>query len=91
MDASINPDAELLRAKLEYGVWREGFDDWKPAQDIEELVQAIMNPGAGGGGAAAAISEAVQEGSNPYRPPAAATTDPEAAKRARCEALMHWS
>lgn len=26
-------------------VWREGFDDWKPAQDIEELVQAIMNPG----------------------------------------------
>lgn len=41
-----------------------------------------------GGGAAAAISEAVQEGSNPYRPPAAATTDPEAAKRARCEALM---
>jgi predicted Zn finger-like uncharacterized protein len=36
-------------------VWREGFDDWKPAQDIEELVQAIMNPGgapaaASGGG-----------------------------------------
>lgn len=27
-------------------VWREGFDDWKPAQDVEELVQAIMNPGA---------------------------------------------
>ena len=26
-------------------VWREGFDDWKPAQDIEELVQQIMNPG----------------------------------------------
>ncbi|MDQ3035626.1 MAG: zinc-ribbon domain-containing protein, partial [Myxococcota bacterium] len=26
-------------------VWREGFEDWKPAQDIEELVQAIMNPG----------------------------------------------
>jgi len=26
-------------------VWREGFEDWKPAQDIEELVSAIMNPG----------------------------------------------
>lgn len=23
-------------------VWKEGFDDWKPAQDVEELVQAIM-------------------------------------------------
>ncbi|MCZ7683345.1 MAG: zinc-ribbon domain-containing protein [Sandaracinaceae bacterium] len=23
-------------------VWREGFDDWKPAQDVEELVSAIM-------------------------------------------------
>jgi predicted Zn finger-like uncharacterized protein len=27
-------------------VWREGFAEWKPAQDVEELVQAIMNPGA---------------------------------------------
>lgn len=26
-------------------VWREGFDDWKPAQEIEELVQQIMSPG----------------------------------------------
>ena len=44
-------------------VWREGFDDWKPAQDIEELVQAIMNPGgapAAGGGAADPF-----EGDNP--------------------------
>ncbi|MCC6874006.1 MAG: zinc-ribbon domain-containing protein [Sandaracinaceae bacterium] len=32
-------------------VWREGFDDWKAAQDVEELVQAIM-----GGGQAAAES-----------------------------------
>ena len=26
-------------------MWREGFEEWKPAQDVEELVQAIMNPG----------------------------------------------
>src|SRR5688500_18437956 len=29
-------------------VWREGFDDWRPAQDIEELVQAIMGGSQGG-------------------------------------------
>lgn len=43
-------------------------------------------------GAAAAISEAVQEGSNPYRPPSAPTPDanatPEEARRAKCRALM---
>ncbi|WP_454741590.1 hypothetical protein [Cupriavidus necator] len=39
-------------------------------------------------GAAGAISEAVQGGTNPYRPPSAATQDPEEAERAKCEALM---
>jgi predicted Zn finger-like uncharacterized protein len=33
-------------------VWREGFDDWKPAQEIEELVQAVM----GGSQEAEAVS-----------------------------------
>ncbi|QYY30462.1 MULTISPECIES: hypothetical protein [Cupriavidus] len=40
-----------------------------------------------GGGAANAISEAVQGGSNPYRPPSGGSTDPEEARRAKCEAL----
>lgn len=37
--------AEMLSAGTmtwEVFCWREGFDDWKPAQDVEELVQAIM-------------------------------------------------
>ncbi|MBP0628525.1 MULTISPECIES: hypothetical protein [unclassified Cupriavidus] len=40
-----------------------------------------------GPGAAGAISEAVQEGTNPYRPPSAHTPDPDEARRAKCEAL----
>jgi len=39
------------------------------------------------GNAAAAISDAVQDGSSPYRPPSAADPSPEEAKRAKCEAL----
>lgn len=41
---------------------------------------------------AAAISEAVREGSNPYRPPSApnpnANATPEEARRARCDQLL---
>jgi len=45
--------------------------------------QSIQTPGA-----AAAISEAVQEGGSPYRPPSAGTANPAEDKRARCEALL---
>ncbi|MEM5428253.1 hypothetical protein [Cupriavidus oxalaticus] len=38
-------------------------------------------------GAAGAISEAVQEGSNPYRPPSAPTLDPDQITRDKCESL----
>ncbi|AEI76590.1 hypothetical protein CNE_1c12360 [Cupriavidus necator N-1] len=38
-------------------------------------------------GAAGAISEAVQGGASPYRPPSAASPDPDDAARAKCEAL----
>lgn len=38
-------------------------------------------------GAAGAISDAVQEGTHPYRPPSGASTSPEENARARCEAL----
>ncbi|WER47064.1 hypothetical protein CupriaWKF_05730 [Cupriavidus sp. WKF15] len=48
------------------------------------LAQTAPGPGQG---AANAISEAVQEGGNPYRPPSGGSTDPEEARRARCEAL----
>ncbi len=34
-------------------VWREGFDNWLPARDVEPLVQAITGGGDAGGGAAA--------------------------------------
>lgn len=44
--------------------------------------QPAQNPGA------AAISEAVQEGSNPYRPPSTPTANPQDAKRARCEDML---
>ncbi|WP_066742255.1 hypothetical protein [Cupriavidus sp. D384] len=37
---------------------------------------------------AEAISDAVREGSNPYRPPSAPTASPADAKRERCEALL---
>src|SRR5687768_4133522 len=47
-------------------VWREGFDDWKPAQDIEELVQAIM----GGGAPAEAGGDPFGAGAEPARPAA---------------------
>jgi predicted Zn finger-like uncharacterized protein len=49
-------------------VWREGFDDWKPAQDIEELVQAIMNPGGAPAAEADPFSEAAPMDS-PQRSP----------------------
>ncbi|TDF62400.1 hypothetical protein [Cupriavidus sp. L7L] len=39
------------------------------------------------GGAAGAISEAVQEGANPYRPPSAPTLDPDQITRDKCESL----
>lgn len=44
--------------------------------------QSTQNPGA------AAISEAVQEGGSPYRPPSAGSANPAEDKRARCEALL---
>ncbi|SPR96684.1 hypothetical protein [Cupriavidus taiwanensis] len=37
--------------------------------------------------AAGAIAEAVQGGASQYRPPAAASEDPDEARRARCESL----
>ncbi|KWR77519.1 hypothetical protein [Cupriavidus sp. IDO] len=42
---------------------------------------------APGQGAANAISDAVQEGSSPYRPPSADATSLDDAMRAKCEAL----
>ncbi len=51
------------------------------------LATTCLAQTASGQGAANAISEAVQEGSNPYRPPAGGSTDPEEARRAKCEAL----
>lgn len=38
-------------------------------------------------GAAGAISEAVQEGSNPYRAPSTPTLDPDQITREKCESL----
>ena len=57
-------------------VWREGFDDWKPAQDIEELVQAIMNPG----GAPAAEADPFSEAAPMESAPVAAAAPFAAAK-----------
>jgi predicted Zn finger-like uncharacterized protein len=57
-------------------VWREGFDDWKPAQDIEELVQAIMNPG----GAPAAEADPFSEAAPVESAPVAAAAPFAAAK-----------
>ncbi len=51
---------------------------------LASMAQAQTAPGQG---AANAISDAVQEGSNPYRPPSGGSTDSEEAKRAKCEAL----
>jgi predicted Zn finger-like uncharacterized protein len=59
-------------------VWREGFDDWKPAQDIEELVQAIMNPG----GAPAAEADPFSEAAPVESAPVAAAAPFAAAKSA---------
>lgn len=47
-------------------VWREGFDDWKPAQDIEDLVQAIMGGGQGADASSAASAGAEQTGADPF-------------------------
>lgn len=57
-------------------VWREGFEDWKPAQDVEELVQAIMNPGGGGDAGAAAAEPAA----DPFTETATVAAAPAAAK-----------
>jgi predicted Zn finger-like uncharacterized protein len=67
-------------------VWREGFDDWKPAQDIEDLVQAIMNPG--GGGAAAAEDPFSDQPTTmaASASPAAKSSPPAAAKAAKRDA-----
>ncbi|MBX3276280.1 MAG: zinc-ribbon domain-containing protein, partial [Sandaracinaceae bacterium] len=54
-------------------VWREGFDDWKAAQDVEELVSAVMGGGDGGQSASdegAAIGSA-EMGADPFGAPAA--------------------
>ncbi|WP_427308899.1 hypothetical protein [Cupriavidus sp. H39] len=56
------------------------------------LAAALLALGAGaqhasGPDAAGAISDAVQSGASPYRPPAAASDDPDEARRAKCEAL----
>lgn len=51
------------------------------------LASTALAQTAPGQGAANAISDAVQEGSNPYRPPSGGSTDPEEARRAKCEAL----
>jgi predicted Zn finger-like uncharacterized protein len=37
-------------------VWREGFDNWMPAADVPELVDAIMGPGGGQAAEAAAAA-----------------------------------
>lgn len=47
--------------------------------------QGVSNAQQGAGNAANAISEAVQEGSSPYRPTPATTPDDE--RRARCQSL----
>ncbi len=52
-------------------VWREGFEDWKPAQDIEELVQAIMNPGASVESTSMSMSMEQQAPEDPFAEPAA--------------------
>jgi predicted Zn finger-like uncharacterized protein len=62
-------------------VWREGFEDWKPAQDIEELVQAIMNPG---GGAAGGAEDPFTDAPTMASPsPAEKSAPPKAAKSGR--------
>ncbi|GJG98524.1 hypothetical protein [Cupriavidus pauculus] len=48
------------------------------------LAHAQQPPSSG----AAAISDAVREGSSPYRPPSAPSASPADAKRERCEALL---
>lgn len=53
---------------------------------LASTARAQTAPGQGQG-AANAISEAVQGGTNPYRPPSGGSTDPEEARRAKCEAL----
>jgi predicted Zn finger-like uncharacterized protein len=65
-------------------VWREGFEDWKPAQDIEELVQQIMNPGQG----AAAASEHPPADQDPFAEAAspAAKSGPPAKASASADA-----
>jgi len=63
-------------------VWREGFDDWKPAQDIEELVQAIMNPG--GAPAAAEPADPFADSATVAAPAASPQSQrPAAAKASR--------
>ncbi|MCA9609336.1 MAG: zinc-ribbon domain-containing protein, partial [Myxococcales bacterium] len=58
-------------------VWREGFDDWKPAQDVEELVNAVMG-GADAGAAPAeeAVASSAEMGADPFAAPPAAASEP---------------
>jgi len=67
-----HPKAALLTVVLAFGL---------PAI---ALAQSTASPQ---GNAAAAISDAVQDGASPYRPPSADDPSPAEAKRAKCEAL----
>ncbi|MFK7985386.1 MAG: GYF domain-containing protein [Sandaracinaceae bacterium] len=55
-------------------VWKEGFDDWKPAQDIEELVSAVMGGDEGGGaGESEAPAAAAPAAADPFAATAGAS------------------
>ena len=68
------PNAVLLTVALTLGV---------PAVALAQSTSPAQ------GNAAAAISDAVQEGANPYRPPSASSVSPEEARRAKCEELKN--
>jgi predicted Zn finger-like uncharacterized protein len=58
-------------------VWREGFDDWKAAQDIEDLVQAIMGGGGAGGPGEVSADPFAATGTPSSRPAAVAARAPD--------------
>jgi hypothetical protein len=68
------PKAVLLTAALTLGL---------PALSLAQTATPAQ------GNAAAAISDAVQEGASPYRPPSASDVSPEEARRAKCEELKN--
>ncbi len=45
--AQIGEMLAINQIDWEAFVWREGFDNWLPAADVPELVDAIMGPGGG--------------------------------------------